>query len=96
MASVRGASSIFPITLPSISKGKRGVRPRRRAAPPKPHLGDKALKQQSVYRGFFDGVVCQKLGLKLESEKADGERIYRIAAGKAAASGSETAARPSA
>jgi hypothetical protein len=27
----------------------------------------------------------KKLGLKLESEKADGERVYRIAAGKARA-----------
>jgi len=30
-------------------------------------------------------VVRKKLGLKLESEKADGERVYRIVAGKACA-----------
>jgi hypothetical protein len=36
-------------------------------------------------RGFFAAVVRKKLGLKLESEKADGERVYRIVAGKASA-----------
>ena len=29
-------------------------------------------------RGFFAGIVRKKLGLTLQSEKADGERIYRI------------------
>ena len=33
-------------------------------------------------RGFFAGVVRKKLKLALESEKVDGERIYRIAAAK--------------
>jgi hypothetical protein len=37
--------------------------------------------------------VRKKLGLKLESEKVDGERVYRIVAGKAPA---DTADAPSA
>jgi hypothetical protein len=31
---------------------------------------------------FFGWSVRRKLGFKLESEKTDGERVYRIAAGK--------------
>jgi hypothetical protein len=38
-------------------------------------------RQHSV-RGFFAGIVRKKLGLTLESEKMDGLRVYRIAAGK--------------
>jgi hypothetical protein len=44
--------------------------------------------QPHTVRGFFAAVVRKKLGLKLESEKADGERgerVYRIVAGKARA-----------
>ncbi len=38
--------------------------------------------QQHSVRGFFAGVVRKKLGLTLESKKTDGDRIYRIVAGK--------------
>lgn len=38
--------------------------------------------QQHSVRGFLAGVVRKKLGLLLRSEKVDGKRIYRIAAGK--------------
>jgi hypothetical protein len=38
--------------------------------------------QQHSIRGFFAGVVRKRLGLKLESEKADGDRIYRVVAAK--------------
>jgi len=38
--------------------------------------------QPHSVRGFFAGVVRKRLGRKLESAKADGERVYRIAAEK--------------
>lgn len=39
--------------------------------------------QQHSVRGFFAGIVRKKFGLTLESQKPDdGERIYRIVAGK--------------
>ena len=49
--------------------------------------------QPHTVRGFLTAVVRKKLGLRLESEKTDGERVYRIVAGKTSA---DTAAQPSA
>jgi hypothetical protein len=41
--------------------------------------------QPHTVRGFLAAVVRKKLGLRLESEKTDGERVYRIVAGKTSA-----------
>lgn len=38
--------------------------------------------QSHSVRGFLAGTVSKKLKLKLESEKVDGERVYRIAQSK--------------
>jgi hypothetical protein len=38
--------------------------------------------QPHTVRGFLAAVVRKKLGLKLESDKTDGERVYRIVADK--------------
>src|SRR5438094_9930240 len=40
--------------------------------------------QPHTVRGFLAAVVRKKLGLRLESEKSDGERVYRIVAGNSA------------
>jgi hypothetical protein len=41
--------------------------------------------QPHTVRAFLAAVVRKKLGLRLESEKTDGERVYRIVAGNASA-----------
>jgi hypothetical protein len=49
--------------------------------------------QPHTVRGFLAAVVRKKLGLTLESEKTDGERVYRIVAGSACV---DSAGEPSA
>src|SRR2546425_11760258 len=51
--------------------------------------------QQHSVRGFFAGVVRKKLRLILESDKSDGERVYRIITPKKSKS-EETAEREAA
>jgi hypothetical protein len=45
--------------------------------------------QPHTVRGFFAAVVRKKLALRLESEKTDGERLYRIVAGKVSANAAD-------
>jgi len=49
--------------------------------------------QPHTVRGFFAAVVRKRLALRLESEKTDGERVYRIVAGMTSA---DSAGQPSA
>ena len=63
-----------------------------RAAPASPPSCAPRGWQPHTVRSFLAAVVRKKLGLHLESEKTDGERVYRIVAGNR----SDSAGEPSA
>lgn len=52
--------------------------------------------QPHTVRGFFAGVVRKKHGLTLESDKTDGERVYRIIMGGPSKAKSKTKSKPKA